>query len=501
MDSSKSLCVNEFQVLKSFEKLNPRKSNVPGALPAQFLKFAAVHIVPYYTHIVNFSFKYMVVPDEWKKGYITPIPKDTKNICIQNLRPITQTNIYGKTMEEYMFNKIYYQVIDKMNKNQFGAIRKSSTAYYMVSLFNFALQALEKPNTYVILVLLDLYKAFDLVDHNMLVKCLTDIGVNKNDVMWIADFLRNRKQCTKHLNMMSSFRSISNSTPQGTKLAVLLFIILINDLLTTYCDKHAGPTNLQNAFVDDMCIAETVEYSKPPQLNNLLKDLNDRMVHNKMCLNAKKSMVLVIDNSEGKQFSNVNVHIYNETIPHVTVSKLLGVLVNTKPDWNDHVKFVYGKACRKLFILRKLKCFGFSKSRLTKLYILHIRSVLEYCGVLWTQSITKVQCKILVGVEKRALSIITGIYVCNKNYLRVCASVNITNLTERWKRLLVNFGEQTMKNDRFRHWLEMYKIPRKPSYSIRYNTNVYNFRVVPSRFERYRRSIIPSLVRLLRENN
>ncbi len=499
VNSANCLHVNEFSVLRSFEKLNLHKSNVPGALPAQFLKFAAVHIVPYYTHVVNYSFKHMKVPSDWKKGYITPIQKNPNNISVDSLRPITQTNIYSKIMEQFMFEKIYNQVINKLDTNQYGAVRRSSTAYYLVSLFNFVFKSLEKPNTYVVVVLLDLSKAFDLVDHNILKQCLIDIGVCKNDIMWIADFLRNRQQCTKHLNQTSKFLSITNSTPRGTKLAILLFIVLINDLLTKFYSKHASPDNILNAFVDDMCIAEAVSYNQTPKINTLVKDLNDRMLHNKMSLNAQKSMVIVIDNSKDKKFSNVDIVINGDKIPKVNASKLLGVLINTKADWNNHVDSIYSKACKKLFILRRLKCFGFSRAQLTNLYMLHIRSILEYCSVLWSSSLTVNQTKRLVSVEKRALSIISGKYVCTKNYLSICNANGLRNLIERWSELLANFGIQTMKNERFKHWLESYKIHRKEGFTNRTNSNLYPFRAVPTKFERYRRSTIPALVKLLRE--
>ncbi len=402
-------------------------------------------------------------------------------------------------MEKFMFDKIYSQVADKLNSNQYGAMRKSSTAHYLVSLFNFIYTALEKPNTYVILVLLDLSKAFDLVDHNVVIQCLINIGVSKNDINWVADFLRNRTQCTKHATTLSNFQTITNSTPQGTKLAVLLFIILINDLLTNFYEKHASANNLLNAFVDDMCIAESVNYSQNPQINTLVNDLNDRLLHNRMCLNAKKSMVMVIDNSKGRKHSNVDVAVNDELIPKTSTSKLLGVVLNIKADWKDHIDMVYTKACKKLFVLRKLKSFGFSKVYLVKLYILHIRSILEYCCVLWSSSINLSQTKKLVSVEKRALSIITGMYVSKKNYLIVCKKCNLIDLYERWTNLLVSFGIKTMRNDRFKHWLETYRITRKPSYSSRQNRNRYNFRAVPTKSERHRRSTIPTLIRLLRE--
>ncbi len=149
-----------------------------------------------------------------EKRVITSVPKDTTNIEIDTIRPITQTNIYSKNMEEFMFHRIYEQIISKLSAAQFFAIKKSPTSYYLVSLYNFVFKALEKPNTYIILVLLDLSKAFDLVDHYVLVRCLIQIRIKQTDVLRIADFLRNRKQCTKHKNLMSEFLSINNSTPQ-----------------------------------------------------------------------------------------------------------------------------------------------------------------------------------------------------------------------------------------------------------------------------------------------
>ena len=102
-----------------------------------------------------------------------------------------------------------------------------SLSHYLSNLINFILKNLDKPNHYIILILLDLRKAFDLVDHNVLIEALLELEVDHNDVMWLAEFLRNRSQYTKDDNLLSDLIFISNGTPQGTKLAPLLFIILI----------------------------------------------------------------------------------------------------------------------------------------------------------------------------------------------------------------------------------------------------------------------------------
>lgn len=494
--SLNSLYVNEQTVLKCFEKLNLVKSNVPGALPTRFLKFAAVHIVPLITHIFNFSFKNYCVPNEWKKGFITPVPKDLNNVCIENLRPITQTDILCKMMEGFMFKRIYDQIKGKLSFGQFGGIKKSSTTHYLVSLFDFILKALDKPNTYVIIVLLDLSKAFDLVDHNILIKILIEMEVDPNDIHWVAEFLKNRTQCSKHNNKLSEFLPISNGTPQGTKIAILLFILLVNDLLSMFHDKYKDENNLMNAFVDDMCFAEAISYKSAPKINSIVSDICKRMSENKMCVNAKKSNVIIIDNSRDKKFSNTKIVIDGTEIPKCNVAKLLGVMINDKCEWSAHVNHIYNKSIKKLHIIRKLKYYGFKRDQLKTMYVLHVRSILEYACVLWSNNLTKQQIKMLKSVEKRALSIILGKYVSKNNYLNNCDALGIDCLEIRWTHVLENFGKKLLKNELFKNWIECHR--NRHYASTRYNKRNFNFRIVACKYERYRRSTIPTLIRLLR---
>lgn len=496
---SNCLSVSEISVVKALEKLNPRKSNVPGALPARFLKYASVIISPFLCHILNYSYETNTIPCEWKKGFITPVPKEINNITIDTLRPITQTNLFAKIMEGFMFQRLYDQVISNLSKSQFGAIRKSSTTHYLVSLFEFIFKALDSPNTYVILVLLDLSKAFDLVDHGVLIERLIELKVNKSDIDWLANFLTGRMQCTKHDNETSNFLPILNGTPQGTKLAIILFICLVDSLLESFELKHKSTNNIMNAFVDDMCIAEAVKYGDTPRIGDYTNDLCELLSKNKMVVNPKKSNVLIIDKSKSKASGDYQVEVNGVTIPRADCCKLLGVYINKKADWSDHIQHIYSKAIKKLYILRRLKQSGFLVQQLKKLYVSHIRSVLEYCCVLWCSNLTVEQSQKLVSVEKRALGIIVGKYVTKSNYLTVCSAIDLCPLQERWTKLLHNFGISTLKNDRYKDWLEKYKIHRSENHSSRYNNNKFNFRSVGAKCERYRRSTIPSLIRLLRE--
>lgn len=174
---------------------------------------------------------------------------------------------------------------------------------------------------------------------------------------------------------------------------------------------------------------------------------------------------------------------------------MLGLLINFKADWSEHVDLIYKKSCKKLYVLRKLRTFGFSILQLTKMYVTHIRSILEYCCVVWAYSLTINQIKKLVSVEKRALSIIIGKYVSSSNYLSTCEFVKISSLNERWKILLENFGIKMIRNERFKHWLQKFIISRSEGHNNRNNKNKFNLRAVPTKSERYRKSKIPSLIR------
>ncbi len=94
-----------------------------------------------------------------------------------------------------------------------------------------------------------------------------------------------------------------------------------------------------------MCIAEAVENDKSLHMEVCVNDIYTRLVHNKMCLNSSRNNVLIVVNSNRKRFSNTRIEIDDKEIPKTNVSKLLGVLINVKADWCNHVNCIYSKAC------------------------------------------------------------------------------------------------------------------------------------------------------------
>lgn len=132
------------------------------------------------------------------------------------------------------------------------------------------------------------------------------------------------------------------------------------------------------------------------------------------------------------------------------------------------------------------------------MYTTHIRSVLEYCNILWGFSVTKAQTDLLNSVERRVISVIEGKYVSRNSHHDFCTATNMPHLEDRKSILLKNFGKKLLQSDRFRDWLLPFQIVRPVEYSARYNKNVHNFRLVKCKLERYRSSTIPQLVKCLR---
>jgi len=177
-----------------------------------------------------------------------------------------------------------------------------------------------------------------------------------------------------------------------------------------------------------MCIAEVANYGCLPKMGVIIDHINVALKENKMCLNPKKSNVIIKDNSRKRSYSNYEICVDGTQLPIVDKCKLLDIIINKKCKWSDHINHVYERACKKLYIMRKLRSSGFSRHQLVCMYSTHIRSILEYGCILWAFSINKDLIKRLNSVEQRVLSIIAGRYVSINKHENVCKDLGMVTL-------------------------------------------------------------------------
>lgn len=156
----------------------------------------------------------------------------------------------------------------------------------MVDMLNSVYEGLDKPNQYAYLAAIDFTKAFDLVNHNIIIKKLINLGVRRSIIPIVCGFLSNRTQNTKLANHTSSVKTIDCGVPQGTKLGPLLFLVLVNDA--------AIGSHRRWKYVDDLTLGDIVKYGENAQLQSHLDDLSEWSKANDVLPKPAKCQVMKI---------------------------------------------------------------------------------------------------------------------------------------------------------------------------------------------------------------
>ena len=223
--------------------LNSNKCTGPNSLPTKILKLLKNEISTHLADIFNLSFSSGVFPSILKIAKVTPVYKKESKLFYSNYRPISLLSNINKIIEKIMYNRIY-KFLDKNNiySLQFGFRQDYSTPYALLNLTEAIMKALDDG------IFIDLHKAFDTVDHSILLSKLCHYGIHGLTNKWFESYFTNRKQFVSINGFVSSSSSIASGVLQGSVLGPLLFLLYINDLHVAikHCTVHhfADDTNL-----------------------------------------------------------------------------------------------------------------------------------------------------------------------------------------------------------------------------------------------------------------
>ena len=239
------------------------------------------------TELFNRSFEAGLFPESWKQSFISPIPKTRPVQSENDLRPISLTPTLSKIQEDFAVKWLYEDIGKKIDLRQFGSIKGSSTSLCLVDLLHNWLKSLDKPGHYLYACFLDFSKAFDRIDHTILVRKLISLGVRPALISWICSFLSKRQQAVKINDIISSWLPITAGVPQGTKLGPILFLLMINDL--GFCTQ-LGCNRWK--YVDDITLPDTLLRGPSSCLQSDLGRIHQWAVDNNMRLNPSKCKIM-----------------------------------------------------------------------------------------------------------------------------------------------------------------------------------------------------------------
>ena len=393
--------VNSNDIKKIIDKLKNKSTSGHDCLSNKLLKAIKDEISEPLSILVNQSLNTGIFPDELKLAKVIPVHKKGDTHLFNNYRPISILPSVSKVFERVVHDQIHkhFQESKLYYNSQYGFRTKHSTELATLELLDRIIKSLDNYES-PINIYLDLSKAFDTLDHEILLQKLNYYGIRDNALDLLRSYLTNRKQFTQCNDTNSIPLNITTGVPQGSILGPLLFIIYINDI------SNVSTSFYPIVYADDTTLSATLGtfghgLSQAQKINLELLKISDWLKLNKLSLNVSKTKAMVFTTPQ-KNIEPPKIKIDSTPIEYVDEFNFLGIIIDKNVTWKSHIRYIRNKLSKVAAILSKLKHI-LPKPTLLTLYNSMFLPHINYGILLWGSS-----SESLVTLQKRAVRIINN---------------------------------------------------------------------------------------------
>ena len=343
--------ISEEAVMEVLNNLKQKLSCGHDGISSRLLKASKTVVCKPLTLIINQTLTSGIFPDTLKIAKIIPLFKKGDKTLLENYRPISILPAISKNFERIMFNQIHnhFSMHNLFYSGQYGFRANHSTQFAALELIDRITQDLDQGNM-PITIFMDLSKAFDTLNHDILIYKLKSYGLSEAALKLMQSYLTNRKQYVEINNTQSTKNDITVGVPQGSILGPLLFIIYINDII------HSSTVFRFIIFADDTTLYTTLNTQE--DINDILNDelvkINNWLKVNKLSLNVAKTKAMLFHMPQ-KRILNLRLKIAGSNIEFIDNFNFLGITINKHLNWTKHMDILSAKIAKTVGILNTLK--------------------------------------------------------------------------------------------------------------------------------------------------